>query len=464
MANSLGGIRAPSTKKNRLSDSTLNSDDGENKLPRNKAREETKLEKDFYSYEEDTGSETKPKNEETAESLIFSGEESRSRSSFWTKALLSLMGLTVVSALLAGYFILPKCEIVVFPEQEKVALDLDVLGSVGASQLDIESNKLPMEDVQVAVNKTKTFRASGEKNVSRKAHGTITIYNAFSSAPQTLVATTRFKSPEGKIYRIPRTITVPGAEVDAGEIIPQGIDVEVFADQPGEDYNIEETKFTIPGFKGSSKYDGFYGESKEPMNGGAEGKVKVVTEEDIKSAREDLLLQAKEEALAELDNRAGEDFNILKDNFKEDKVEVSFSAEEDEAVDNFIGKIEFSIKAMAYKESYLRELVDLNLESIIMEDKIALSDTLQIDHEKPVINWDKGSALFNVTASEEVSERIDKEDLKNDLAGKGEVEVRKYLSSKKEISKSQVSFWPFWVKKVPAQKDKIEITIKHLTD
>ena len=45
---------------------------------------------------------------------------------------------------------------------------------------------------------TQLFPASGEQNVSLKAQGTITIYNAYSSSPQSLVATTRFVTPAGE--------------------------------------------------------------------------------------------------------------------------------------------------------------------------------------------------------------------------------------------------------------------------
>jgi len=46
------------------------------------------------------------------------------------------------------------------------------------------------------------------------------------------------------------------------------------------------------------------------------------------------------------------------------------------------------------------------------------------------------------------------------LAGKDEIEVRKYLSSLSEIEGARVIFWPFWVKRIPKNKDKIKITIE----
>lgn len=85
------------------------------------------------------------------------------------------------------------------------------------------------------VNVTQLFPATGQNaNVNSKAQGTITIYNDYSAAPQELVATTRFVTPDGKIFRIVNTVTVPGATVAAnGTITPSSIDTPIIADQGG---------------------------------------------------------------------------------------------------------------------------------------------------------------------------------------------------------------------------------------
>ena len=62
-----------------------------------------------------------------------------------------------------------------------------------------------------------------EKELNEKARGSLTVYNEYSSSPQTLVATTRFESPEGKIFRIEKNIVVPGAKIEEGKIIASTI-------------------------------------------------------------------------------------------------------------------------------------------------------------------------------------------------------------------------------------------------
>ncbi|MGC8776088.1 MAG: hypothetical protein ACP5QN_02140, partial [Minisyncoccia bacterium] len=112
-----------------------------------------------------------------------------------------------------------------------------VLGSKNSSNLDINKKIIPVELFINKQNLTEPFKATGQKNVSEKAQGEITIYNAYSSEPQVLVATTRFEAPNGLIYRLKDRIIVPGAQIKDGKIIPSSITALVEADQPGEKYN-----------------------------------------------------------------------------------------------------------------------------------------------------------------------------------------------------------------------------------
>ena len=106
----------------------------------------------------------------------------------------------------------------------------------------------PVETISFKITE-KDFRPIiGEKEIKTKARGRIVIYNAFSSEDQLLVRRTRFETPDGKIYRISEQIIVPGAEIKDEKIAPSSVEAEIFADQPGEEYNIGLTGFIIPGF------------------------------------------------------------------------------------------------------------------------------------------------------------------------------------------------------------------------
>ena len=376
----------------------------------------------------------------------------------WSKLLIAFIILTFIVAGLVSFLVLPTTEIVITPKTEKVSFDLSVIGSKEISQINEELNKIPLQEIEVSKTKSREFNATGEKEINDKAHGIIIIYNEYSSDPQTLVATTRFQSSDGKIFRIFESITVPGAKIEEGKIVANSIEVEVIADQSGEEYNIGVTDFTVPGFKGTPKYAGFYGRSKSSMKDGYIGKVKVVTNEDIAKAEEVLTKEVKEEINKSFQEQIPTELKIIDNSNKENIAIISIAKEGDRA-DKFTAEIEGTISALFFKEDDLKKLVDLNVAAMVSEDKIPLSETQQIKWIDPVIDSSREEVSFSLYAEEKVAWQIDQQVLKENLINQSETEVRSYLANQPEIEKAKVSFWPFWVKKIPSQIEKIEIII-----
>jgi len=376
----------------------------------------------------------------------------------WSKILLIFIVLAFVVAAAVGYLVLPSAEVIIYPKTEQVSFDLSIVGSRAISQLDEGLNKIPLQEIEVRKTKSKEFASTGEEEVTEKARGFISIYNEFSSVPQTLVATTRFESPDGKIFRIMENVIVPGAKIEQGKIVANSIEVEVMADHPGADYNISPTDFTIPGFEGTPKFAGFYGQSQSSMSGGYTGIAKIVSSDDLENAENELSEELKDEVRQSLEEQIPEDLKVLDQGLKEDIVIVS-EIEDGAVMDKFTFEIKATVRALIYKESDLKSLIDLNLASNISDDKKSLSQTQQINWTGITIDWDEGEASLDLSVQEDVAWQIDISSLKKNLAGKKEVEVRKYLASQPEIEQAKVTFWPFWVNKIPKQDKKIKIQV-----
>jgi hypothetical protein len=118
-----------------------------------------------------------------------------------------------------------------------------VSGTLLASSVG-EENAIPFEIVRITRDDGRVVAASEETDVQKKASGRIVIYNNHNSSPQRLVKNTRFETPEGLIYRINESVTVPGAKIEGGEKVPGSVEAEVMADIPGQKYNIGLTDFT----------------------------------------------------------------------------------------------------------------------------------------------------------------------------------------------------------------------------
>jgi len=376
----------------------------------------------------------------------------------WSKYFVIFIGLALLVAFAVVYLVLPSAEIVIEPNSESVSFDVLAVGSEDILEADGEMNKIPLQRIKVSETESREFSASGEKEVNAKAKGAVIIYNEYSSEPQTLVATTRFESGNGKIYRIEKNLLVPGAKIQEGRIIASSIEAEVVADLPGKEYNVGLTDFTIPGFKGTPKYAGFYAKSKTEITGGAIGKVKVVSADDLKKAEEELKAKLREKTAKLLEKQTPDKLKLLEQGEREEAVSAA-SAKENEITEKFTLETTLIKEALLFDEEDIKKIAELNLVLQIGSGKKSLPKTQQIQITKPAIDWGQGKASFYLHVKEDVITEIDQDALKRELLGKNEVEVRKILAGYPEIKKAKVSFRPFWVKKVPMQENKVKITV-----
>jgi len=391
--------------------------------------------------------------------------ETITRPSRWPKFLAFFIILSFLTAGLVAYLALPTAEIEINLKKEKISFDLAAVGSKNISRVDQSLNEIPLEEIKVEKTKSKEFPATGEKELDERAGGRITIYNEYSSSPQTLIGhptderyQTRFESPQGKIFRILKTVTVPGAKIEEGKIVPSSIEVTVIADQPGDSYNIGPTNFTIPGFQGTPKYAGFYAKSDSPMSGGYIGLAKVVSAEDLEKAKKSLTEELKNEVRQTLQEQVPTDLKLVEEGTKETITKI-LTVKEETMADSFNVEISVSVQALFFRENDLKELIDLNLISQIEGNKTLLPETQQINYKKISIDWQKSEVNFDLRIDEEVVWQIDLIKLKQDLAGQTEESIKRYLANQPEIETVKVTFRPFWVKRIPFQEKKIELTI-----
>ena len=125
---------------------------------------------------------------------------------------------------------------------------------------------LPYTVVTITKTLSTTVPAESTETANDSAQGTIIISNA-QTKPQTLITNTRFATPQGLIYRIHSPVTVPPESANG----PGTVSATVYADAPGQNYNIGETTFTLPGLAGSSLATLVTAKSATPMTGGFSG-------------------------------------------------------------------------------------------------------------------------------------------------------------------------------------------------
>ncbi len=373
----------------------------------------------------------------------------------------------LVLAIAAGWLVfreLPRASIDIVSKKASWSYNDSIITSKSA-KADAKNLTIPNQVFVQKKNVELKFPATGRKQVEKKAAGKITVYNAYSSDPQPLVINTRFLTPDDKLFRLVKGITVPGAKIVEGKIVPSSIEADIVADQAGPEYNIGPVKlFTIPGLKGTPKYQAFYGESKEAMSGGYIGEMAYPTEQDISAAKAEVAKVLEDGIKAAAYSQAPAGFKILDDAAKFEIANYSVGKEADsEGKFSVFGEARMTI--ISFKEEDLLNILFARAKEEANAEGGAAADfevrTHELKYGLARADFSSGKMSFLINFKADLSYAIDAEALRNRIMGRPEKDLRAITSPLWSTGNATVtiSLWPFWVKRVPLDPDRIKITI-----
>lgn len=171
-----------------------------------------------------------------------------------------------------------RVEGILTPESKSVA----VQGSFPVS-LRGEPGMLHGETVVYAKKVERILPATGTEYVELKSRGTVRVFNN-SAVPLTLTIGTRLETPDGLVYLTKKAVTIP---IKKGST-PGSRDVEIEASEPGPRYNRGLEDFVVLGFKGTERAKTTTVRSITPLTGGQLDTVSVVPQESIDGALTEL--------------------------------------------------------------------------------------------------------------------------------------------------------------------------------
>ena len=345
---------------------------------------------------------------------------------------------------------------------KKTLVDFKEAIEVGSKvrEVDVSGARIlvPGELLVAEKNINRAFKASSKERVEAKAVGRLWVYNGYSSQPQTLVIQTRFESPDKHIFRLTKQVTIPGAKIDNGKIIPSKIEVSVVADGTGAEFNLAPTTgWKIPGFKGSPRYEGFYAESVEPMTGGFVGERAAPTADDLKKARSELEASLKDALKNEMSVLTSDKFMFFED------AEVFKNLEEKKDVTSSESPDVFNL--------FLRgELRGIIFDKLALEDAVALKSRrglpeglryrdLKLDYGPRDFDFTLGRIRFEAKGSLAFQNDIKVDEVKREIIGKDEKSLQSLVFALPGLEKATISLWPFWVRQVPENEKKIKVEI-----
>ena len=358
--------------------------------------------------------------------------------------------------LVAGLFVtfkMSKSEINIWPTTKTVNLSSSFRVVVDALSVDYSESVIPGQVFEEEKIVSEDFPSTG--SVLQKAEGVIRLYNAYTTMSEVWLAGTRFVSGDGMFFKSKDGISVPGAKIQDGEKIPSYVDVPVIAAEAGEEYNIDPSSFSIYVYRGTDKYTKFYGVSSEDMRGG--GELAQITENDLKSAESVLIEKTKEEVEEALKNKITDDFVVLSDVFDTDILESFSSKEVGEVLSDFSFTVRGGSKTISFKTIDVKNLIESFIFSQISTGEGIYSENLNINYQLDSVDWDNGELAISFDIVFETYPEIDLDFLKEELKDKSSSETKFLLENQSEITKTEIKFWPFWVKNIPGDKSRIEI-------
>ncbi|PJA41720.1 hypothetical protein CO177_00870, partial [Candidatus Wolfebacteria bacterium CG_4_9_14_3_um_filter_37_9] len=242
-----------------------------------------------------------------------------------------------------------------------------------------------------------------------------------------------------------------------GKITASGVKVKVIADKIGAEYNIGPTKFTIPGFKGTPKYDGFYAKSESQMAGGFVGELAYPTDDEIKTAKEKTESALEESLTTLISSQIPADFKIIEGarQFNVIREDVNQEVNQDS---NFSVFAEGELTIAGFKEPNLLELMGGLAQKELGESFKAKKYSLEYGVARPDIQ--SGKINFSINYSGTFWQPIDIEQFKNSILNKKETELKVFVFSLDGVERATVSLWPFWVKRVPDNIAKVEVEVE----
>lgn len=303
------------------------------------------------------------------------------------------------------------------------------------------------------------------KEVSEKATGSITLYNAFSTKAEKITAGTFVSDDDGKAYKTNTTVSIPGYKIDSNKkIIPGQINVGITSFLPGDAYNGSPESFSITSFKGTSKYTKIYGKLANPLSGGMSGLMYTMDDMSTKSLDNIAKTTFKDDLLKQVQALVPPGYILYPGayNFTYKSGENIFSKTPQSKVE-----LEGTIFAILLdKKSLVSNIFKASLPNIkgdeLEEIKILDLDKLSFNfvNKDQSIAKDMNSVPFSLSGDLNLVWNPDTESIKNNLVGIYEDNVLSIFRQDPGISSAIVKIFPPWQSYIPNDTKKININME----
>jgi hypothetical protein len=360
----------------------------------------------------------------------------------------AIIALVVIAVCAATLYAFAGAKVEITPASQSINTSGDFSATAGTGDL-------PFAVITVDKAASVSVPAESTQSANDSAQGSITFLNA-QHTPQTLINNTRFATPAGLIFHIHTPVTIPPATANG----PGSVTASVYADQPGQSYNVGPTSFTVPGLKGGSSYTLVTAKSSAAMAGGFTG-----TRASVSQATDDKQHAALQAALATSLQSSlqakitagdvllpGASFSSVQTPPDTSSTTTSVIISETGTMTAVVFPQEALAKAIAYKSAgtYSGEPVTLSGVS-----------GLTLNPAKP-LSSDIVSAPtfgFSLSGTTKLIWKVDVTRIAGAVAGKTRGSAQAILQGFPEVDRAVLTLRPFWSSTFPQDPAHIKVTV-----
>jgi hypothetical protein len=370
-----------------------------------------------------------------------------------------ILFFVIVGGALGISAVLGKTELTVHPEFREPNISSEFI-----AYPDKRSDSLSYEIITLEATSESQIAASGEIQVQEQTKGVIEIIKTTPGAER-LIANTRFRTPEGLVFRIAQPVVVPGAITDnSGTSVPGSIQAEVVADKIGEEYNIAAgVRFDVPGFEESGLndlYKAIYAQSRDAFTGGFDGPQFKIDEASLATARQALQVALRNQLLERVEKEKPTGFVTFPG-----AVAITY---------NQLPAVEYGEDLVTIREQAILQVPLFKASefgSFLAKEAVATysGGPVRVDDISTLtFEYTAASTSFSVIANEpSLSFRLtgkplliweyDAEKLRTDLAGLPKTAINNAITAYPAIKGAKVSVTPFWKRSFPSDPQDIVV-------
>jgi hypothetical protein len=371
---------------------------------------------------------------------------------------LAVLALFVLVGAVGAYLLLPSATVVVTPREESIGpLPLRIIASPDVSEPDVEAGVVPAETLEVAVEASGSFPATGRRVEESTATGVVRFDNLDPTSTNRIAKGAVVSTASGVRFRTDEAITVPRAELVGLQIFPAQATVSVTAVEPGPEGNVEpNTILTIP--RGEEPLF-LKVTNPDPTTGGTREEFPRVVQEDVDAALAALTEQLGTAFTDRLDDPdlASGDVTVFPETGELGMVvpNVDPATLVGQEAESFELGASATGTVTTVDAAPVRLIAEARLQSSVEPGHELVEGSSQITEAPAIIEGDTITYPVVVTARQIAV--LDPAALEAQILGRSLGEARDILGAYGDVD---LEVWPEWVATIPTLDARVEVTVR----